>query len=326
MLYEVTTGAVSCWEVAPRFDDLLEGSGVAFSEGEVVGLDARAGVATLATTQGERALPFDHAVLAMGAEPSFGGVPGADTLAMPFYSLNDALALRERLLPYARGAAGRARLAVVGGSYVGVELAANLADWLGDKVDISLIHRAEALLSTSAEFSRMVANARLEERGVRVLLETSVQAVERDGLVLESSSPAAHDGRLDVDLVVWCAGTQPSRLARELGLPLDPRGRILVDEYLAVQGAPNLHALGDVAFATDASGVVAPSTAQAAMQQADYAAWNVRAALTGSKPLAFRCVVPDSGGEESATAGALAKRILTRPCSRRAPPQVHSIG
>ena len=38
MLYEVTTGQASCWEVAPRFEELLAGSGVEFVQGTVAGL------------------------------------------------------------------------------------------------------------------------------------------------------------------------------------------------------------------------------------------------------------------------------------------------
>lgn len=302
MLYEITTGTVSCWEVAPRFEELLAGSSVNFVHGDVTAIDTESGLISVrpapkpaapakaagaVTSASGLSLPYDHAVLSMGAGPSFGGVPGAAELAMPFYSLDDALALRKKLLPLSRSSAGRCQLAIVGGSYVGVELAANLADWLTPHgVQITLVHRSEALLSTSEEFSRMVAQSRLESRGVRVLLETSVQSVLPGQLSLKSSS--SEDISLDADLVVWCAGTKPSSLAHELGLPLDPRGRIRTDAFLAVDGAANLHALGDVAAATDASGAAPPSTAQAAMQQADYAAWNTRAALQGTKPLPFR--------------------------------------
>ena len=46
-------------------------------------------------------------------------------------------------------------------------------------------------------------------------------------------------------------------------------------------GKPGLYALGDASAVTDANGARSPSTAQAAMQQADYTAWNVRASLRG---------------------------------------------
>jgi NADH dehydrogenase len=299
----VTTGAVSCWEVAPRFEELLAGTNVNFVHGDVTAIDTDSGIisvkpapsaarasanapGTVTSTSG-LSLPYDHAILSMGAGPGFGGVPGAAEFAMPFYSLDDALMLRKKLLPFSRSSSGRCQLAIVGGSYVGVELAANLAEWLKPHdVEITLVHRSEALLSSSEEFSRMVAQSRLEAKGVRVMLETSVQAVSPGKLSLKPSSAA--DVSLNADLIVWCAGTKPSPLAGNLGLPLDPRGRVRTDAFLAVEGASNLHALGDVAAAVDFSGAAPPGTAQAAMQQADYAAWNTRAALQGTKPLPFR--------------------------------------
>jgi len=138
MLYEVTTGQASCWEVAPRFEELLAGSGVEFVQGEAVSLDAEAQLLSVrrpeeatageggaanssgTTAGGPLALPYDAAVLAPGAVPSFGGVKGAAEHALPFYSLDDALALRETLLPLSRAPAGaKISVAVIGGSFVG---------------------------------------------------------------------------------------------------------------------------------------------------------------------------------------------------------------
>jgi len=177
------------------------------------------------------------------------------------------------------------KLVVVGGSYVGVELAANLQSWLGAKAEISLVHRADALLATAAEFSRLVGGRRLLESGVNVQLETSVVKVDSDSLTLRGGGG---ERVVDADMVVWAAGTQPSSLARSLGVPLDSRGRIITDSLLRVASSTKLHALGDVATNVDARGVAPPPTAQTAMQQADYAAWNVRAAMRGERALPYR--------------------------------------
>ena len=81
MLYELATGSVACWEVAPPFEEVLAGSGVEFVQGDVRELDTGArmvGVAE-AGAGGLRHLPYDQCVLALGAEPVVGGVPGAGT-------------------------------------------------------------------------------------------------------------------------------------------------------------------------------------------------------------------------------------------------------
>jgi len=325
MMYELTTGSVTCWEVAPTFEEVLKDTGIEFVQGEVAGLDAGASLVELQTSEGAtRTLPYDQCVLALGAEASFGGVPGAQEHSQPYYTLDDALQLRRLILDKVRDAAGSPlRVTVVGGSYVGVELAANLCSWLPrSQLELTLVHRTDALLSSSAEFSRMVATQQLEESGVRVHLETSVEAIEPSGVTLRraGSEPLA----VPSALTVWAAGSRPSSLAAALGLPTDEVGRLLVDTSLSIEGESRLFALGDVSTCVDARGTRPPSTAQAAMQQADYAAWNVRAALQGARPLPFRYAALGemlSLGDSSAALSALGLINLQGPlasASRRA--------
>uniref|UniRef100_A0A7S0LKG6 FAD/NAD(P)-binding domain-containing protein n=1 Tax=Coccolithus braarudii TaxID=221442 RepID=A0A7S0LKG6_9EUKA len=294
MMYELTTGTASCWEVAPTFEEVLNGSGVEFVRGEVSGLDTEAKMVSVQGGGGELLLPYDQCVLALGSEASFADVLGVREFALPFYTLDDALQLREHLLARQRSTRGPpTRIVIVGGSYVGVELAANLHAKFGSQFDLTLVHRADALLTSSKEFSRLVGSQRLKESGVKVLLDTNVLRIDADGVDVcpargSAGSAGAPEQRLDADMVVWTAGTKPSRLAASLGLPLDEAGRICTDATLRVDGCSSLYALGDVASLTDARGSRPPSTAQAAMQQADYAAWNVRAALLGGPTLAFR--------------------------------------
>ena len=157
------------------------------------------------------------------------------------------------------------------------------------------------MLGSGRAFNRGVAQKDLDAKGINVVLNTRVASVDEGGLMLQPKaaawSPAepasAEPYRLETDLVVWCAGSAPTTLAAPgWPLPLSADGRILTDPTLAVRGAPRLFALGDgAACELAASGLTpTPSTAQAAMQQADYAAWNVRAALRDerSKMMPFR--------------------------------------
>ena len=99
MLYEVTTGSASCWEVAPPFPEVLAGSGVEFVQGTVAGLDTDSQLVRVAGGEGEaeRLLPYDACVLALGARAVTGQVPGAAEFARQFYTLDDALELRREL-------------------------------------------------------------------------------------------------------------------------------------------------------------------------------------------------------------------------------------
>lgn len=205
---------------------------------------------------------------------------------------------------------------------------------------LTLVHRSDALLPTASDHSRSVASGKLSDAGVDVLLNTEVQAVTPDSLRLRprgstpsaaaaSAPSAAGSGRaaaaaqavaaasesgyeLPVDLTLWTAGTELSPMVAALDLPCDPSGRIAVDATLRVTGKPRFYALGDACAVTDASGTRAPPTAQAAMQQADYLAWNVRANLRDGQTMPFRYLALGemlSLGDDAASISALGQLV-----------------
>ncbi|QYO68702.1 FAD-dependent oxidoreductase [Leptolyngbya sp. 7M] len=71
-------------------------------------------------------------------------------------------------------------------------------------------------------------------------------------------------------------------------LPHNSRGQVLVNPMLQVVDHPELFAVGDLAECQDAEGQHVPATAQAAFQQAEYAGWNLWAAITDRPLLPFR--------------------------------------
>ena len=188
MLYELTTGAVADWEVSPLFDDLLQGSDVRFVRADVSSIDLESRFVEISqrpTSGGEpttRQLAFDSCVVALGAEPAPVSVPGAER-ALPFYTLDDALAVRKELLRRwpSDPSDPPLRVAVVGGGYIGVELAANLVRWgarqggtdgkggkggKGGQLALTLVHRADDILEASKEHNRQVATSELAAIGV----------------------------------------------------------------------------------------------------------------------------------------------------------------
>jgi NADH dehydrogenase len=83
-------------------------------------------------------------------------------------------------------------------------------------------------------------------------------------------------------------GNRVSPLIRQLPLKQNQRGQLIVTPTLQTPDYPDIFALGDLADCSDAGGQKIPATAQAAMQQADYAAWNIWASLTNRPLLSFR--------------------------------------
>ena len=340
MLYELATGTATSWEVSPRYEDLLAGTQVEFVRAEVCGLDEAERVVTLRSGTAERQLPYDQCVLAFGLQPRTDAVPGVSEHALTFHSAEDALELKKQLAltqHACRGTGTPLRIGIIGGGYVGVELAANLASALSaahangapaprvgrpgscppsstPPPQITLVHRSEQLLPGAQPFSRDEARRRLQSAGVELRLGTRVVNVtpEAISLVPTTAPDGAPVTELPVDLTIWSAGMRPSSVVPGLPLPLDARGRILADATLRVRGHPRLFALGDAAAVVDARRVEAPPTAQAAMQQADYVAWNVRAVVRGEALLPFRYENLGemlSLGDQSATIAALAQAV-----------------
>jgi demethylphylloquinone reductase len=282
-LYELMTGELQTWEVAPPFENLLAGTGIRFIQDTVAQID----VPTLTVSlKGGQSLTCDRLVLALGGETPMDRVPGAADHALPFRTIQDAYALEERLRHFETGTTDKIRIAIVGGGYSGVELACKLADRLGDRGRLRLVELGSKILSNSPDFNREAALKALEKRGVWLDLETAVNRIGPDALDL------AYKGTVDtlpVEIVIWTVGTRVAEAIQALPLPHNARGQIITTPTLQVADHPNIFALGDLADCTDAAGQVVPATAQSAFQQAEYAGWNIWASLSptsvGARPL-----------------------------------------
>ncbi|PLZ85552.1 FAD-dependent oxidoreductase [Fischerella muscicola CCMEE 5323] len=282
LLYELLTGELQTWEIAPPFTELLRDTGVRFYQAAVSGIDTQQRRVYL---QDGPEIGYDRLVLALGGETPLDIVPGATSYAYPFRTITDAYRLEERLRVLEESDTDKIRVAIVGAGYSGVELACKLADRLGPRGRFRLIELTDQILRTSPEFNREAARKALEERGIFIDLETRVEAIAQDTISLE------YKGQVDtipVDLVIWTVGTRVSPVVRNLPLKQNQRGQITTTPTLQVLDHPEIFALGDLAECRDAEGQLVPATAQAAFQQADYAAWNIWAGITHRPQIPFR--------------------------------------
>ena len=136
-----------------------------------------------------------------------------------------------------------AQLAIIGGGYVGVEMAEALAAW---DVEVVLLHRGPRLLETFGQTAGEQAVDALEALGVTVELDTEVQSVEAaDGQV---SAVLATDGRSwPVQGAIVGTGITPATdLIRDTPIALGDSGGIATDAFGATS-VPGVYAAGDVA-------------------------------------------------------------------------------
>ncbi len=282
LLYELMTGELQTWEIAPPFEELLAGTGVRFHQATVANIDVEAQRVQL---QDGSDLTYDRLVLALGGETPLNQVAGAAEYALPFRTVADAHRLEERLRVLEESDAEKIRVAIVGGGYSGVELACKLADRLGDRGRLRLVELSDQLLRTSPEFNRTSASKALQDRSVWLDLETAIEDITAETISLNYKDVV---DTIPVDVVMWTVGTRVAEVINALPLKKSDRGKLVLTPTLQVVDQPTVFALGDLADCKDVEGQQVPPTAQAAFQQADYLGWNLWASLTGRPLLPFR--------------------------------------
>lgn len=282
LLYELLTGELQTWEIAPPFAEILANTKIKFVQGTVTDIDLARQQVQLSQ---QNPLSYDSLVLAIGGRTPMEIVPGASEFAFPFHSLQDAYALEEKLRILEQQNHDKIRIAIVGGGYSGVEVACKLRDRVGERARIRIIERGDMILKASPEFNRETAQKALEDRQIWIDTETTVENIAENEITL------LYKGKTDtipVDVVIWTVGTTVSNLVKNLDLPHNEQGKIQVESTLQVEENPLIFALGDLAICRDGSGKVVPATAQVAFQQSDYCAWNIWASLTGRPLLPFK--------------------------------------
>jgi len=292
LLYELLSGELRRWEIAPRYDALLAGKGVGWLQDKVDRIDASQ---RLVHTASGRSLSYRRLVIASGGCPEFFGVPGADTHSLGFRTLDDVERLQNLLEKLRRSARPLQRLAVVGAGPTGVELACKLADLAQGCAVIELIEQGPTLLPQARSFSREQAEKALRQRDVRLRTHTAVTRVSADRLHL--SCPIANDGAgakpaqeelLPVDGVIWTAGLgfRPPLIQPEP--QRDRRGRLCCEADLSLVGQPSIFVAGDLAHLEGPEGQPLPGTAQVAFQQAPLLAANLLHSLLDEPLEAFQ--------------------------------------
>ncbi|MBD2326759.1 NAD(P)/FAD-dependent oxidoreductase [Alkalinema sp. FACHB-956] len=282
LLYELLTGELQAWEIAPTYVELLADTGIHFIQASVETIQLPDRRVQLSTGE---SLTYDRLVLAMGGETPMDLAPGVQDYALPFRTLEDAYQLESRLQRLENSDRDKIRVAIAGAGYSGIELACQLAARLGDRGRIRIVEMADRILRNSPPFNRQVAEKALSDRGVWVDLETTIASITADELTL------SYKGQMDtlpVDIVLWTVGTRVAPIIRDLPLPKTDRGQVKISPTLQVVDHPEIFALGDLASGVDADGQFVPATAQAAFQQADYAGWNLWASLTHRPLLPFK--------------------------------------
>lgn len=248
--------------------------------------------------------PYDHLVLALGADPAFFGIPGVEEHSISMKGLADAERIRNRMIErfeevtLARDEASetddddeipesKLTFVVIGGGSTGVEIASELhslahktlaPDYPNidlNRVKIVLVDSNEEVLKELDPALRRAARRHLEELEIKVINEVRAEEVTADKVILDDGE------EIEAENVVWTAGNRASVKTEDLDLQLQGEKGIETDEYMRVSGPENVWAIGDCAANVDKDGEPVPPNAQAAVQEGEALAKNILAVIDG---------------------------------------------
>ena len=249
-------------------------------------------------------LKYDQLIVALGSVSRVLNVPGLAEHGLGFKTISEAIALRNRVLSHLEIAESLndpderrkfLNFIFVGAGYAGVEGIAELQDFVASVIDRYPRCRLDGTRWVLVEAQDRImpevdpkladwTTRELRARGIEVRTGTLLQSVENDCAKLSTGES------LPTRTVCWTAGVKPPAVVRDLGLALQPSGRIDVDRSMRVRGTENVWAVGDSAAVPDAAQNYekpCPPTCQHALRQGKRAAENVAAMLGHGKVRPF---------------------------------------
>jgi NADH dehydrogenase len=298
LLYQVATAGLAAPSIAAPLRHILRRqSNVAVLMGEVRTID----LAGHRVYLGEQVFEYDYLIVASGAGHAYFGHDDWAQHARGLKTLDDALAIRARILTAferaeletdARRRQAWLTFAIVGGGPTGVELAGTLAEIARHtlapefkrsnprEAHVLLIEAGERVLANLSPRLSAKAAAQLLRLGVTVRTGRAVTGMGADYLELGEE-------RIATQTILWAAGVSASPLGQPLGAPLDRAGRVVVRPDLALPGHPEVFIVGDLA-SISCDGHAVPGIAPAAKQMGAHAAKCISASLAGRPHTAFR--------------------------------------
>jgi NADH dehydrogenase len=298
MLAGVISSDVQTQNVAQPLRRALIRLGASFRRAGLDGVDPER---RIVTAEG-REFPYEHLVLALGAEPAYFGIPGVEEHCISIKGIEAGERICNRVIERYEETTleggdvpdSKLTFVVIGGGATGVEVASELHSLVHDllvpdypnisphRVKIILVDANEEILKELDPALRRVARKKLADLNVEVLNDVRAQEVTAEKVILNDGREIASGN------VIWTAGARASVKLDDLPFPHDERKGLEVDRFMRVRGYENVWGIGDSAATVDERDEPVPPNAQAAVQEGEAVAKNVLAIIDGKEPKPFK--------------------------------------
>ena len=298
LLYQVAAASLSGPDIAAPLRHIVRRQrNVTVWMEEVTGID----LAARRVQAGAQTITYDYLVVATGSTHAYFGHDAWEEFAPGLKTMNDALAIRRRILsafeaaerePDAVKRAEWLAFVIVGAGPTGVELAGTLAEIAHHTLPrefriahprqarIHLVEAGPRVLSAMPETLSAIAQRKLERMGVDVHTGAAVTGIDATGVRMG-------DEHIPARTVLWAAGVAASPLGAQLGAERDRAGRVKVAPDLSLPEHPDVFVIGDLAW-VEQGGQHVPGMAPAAKQMGTYVARVIRDRITGRSARPFR--------------------------------------
>lgn len=181
--------------------------------------------------------PYDNLILSMGAEPIRPNIEGADgSNVFTLRNIPDTLNIKN----YIDTAKPRSAV-VIGGGYIGVEMAENLVE-AGLKV--AIVELADHLIAPLDFDMAADVHRYIKSKGIYLHLNNGVKAISGNTVILQN-------GEITADMIIMSVGVRPeTAIAKDCGIELNGRGSIVVNNKMQTN-IPNIYAVGDAVEVED---------------------------------------------------------------------------
>lgn len=203
---------------------------------EVISIDRLARKVTYSQNGVLEKLDYDKLILSPGAAPIRPNIPGIER-ALSLRTIEDVEIMTTAVIKLPKSAA------IIGGGFIGLELAENL-HLRG--IDTSIIEAQEQVLAPLDPEMATFVEAELRKNGVKLYLGDSLTSINEETVTLASGT------EVPAELLIMSIGVRPeTALAKSAGLTIGDRGGIAVNEFNQTSD-PDIYAVGDAAEKQDA--------------------------------------------------------------------------
>ena len=251
---------------------------------------------------------YDYLVLTLGGKTNYYGNKSIENNTMTIKTLEDALALRNRIISMLENAdqendvelqSRMVTFVIVGGGFSGVETAGVIHEFVTSSaqryyrniepgaIRVILVSATKKILPEIGDLGTYAERA-LRNRGLEIFTNTKLASVDSNSATLDDGTV------IPSKTVVWAGGIKASPVIAALDVEHGSSNRVMINSLLQLESHPEVYALGDCAYLIDShTDKPYPPTAQNAIRQAKIVAHNVTAAIksrSNFKPFTYESV------------------------------------